>query len=746
MIVHTRSRDPAPPIPSLLSRARNPVRPTAVQRRLASSMVWAAVAVAMSGCGGGGASGGSTVLTPAEFETPEYEAQEGLRLINASAIYARGGAGKGVTVGMFDSGASPDHPELTDKYVFTDGLSGVSPTDSEGHGTHVAGIIAAKRDGSGMHGVAYDAEIASFGMEFYDLDFDREIARGTDWMRRKGVYIVNNSWGHTPERLVTAATPDFLESSYPESLTAWRQHVAAGGVQVWSAGNEALSEVEMLGGAPHLFPELEAGWLVVAAVDLNGNKASYAHRCGVAAAWCLTAPGGDDPEPGGAPGSKGVYSTTLGGAYRREIGTSFATPHVSGALAALKSLFPNLSYQQVRDRILVTANDSGIYADESIFGQGLLDLDAASRPVGGTAFALGARDTGAVAATGGARVILPPAAIANYLAGHEILILDNYQRAPFLVPMDTFAGVGGGYLSMRDLDLAVPERSWDDRGETAALTIAGDDYQARGMSNGAWFSGMSHGAGVMKGMAALTGVSLPHGAYRMAEDALGVTLGFASEMGEFYTSAAMNRTADRTSDNGFGMTGWSPQTVWTASFVPNGAIQTFGASVASRLKRPMGWAGAGALELSGDSFELAYGRNLAAGRTWRLGVASRFAYLATETGPLVRFDDALHLATELDLSLGIGRNTTLGVRLGMERPVAGGTGRIRAANGIDESGRIEYDDILLSGSDFLALDRIGLSIKHAYGPDTTLGVGVAAVQDGFRETEAIAGVRMGVRF
>ena len=400
-----------------------------------------------------------------------------------------------------------------------------------------------------------------------------------------------------------------------------------------------------------------------------------------------------------------------------------AAPHVSGALAALKSLFPNLSYQDSRDRILFTADDSGIYADETIYGQGLLDLDAASRPVGGTGFALGTYDAGAVVSTAGASVNLPSGAISRYLAGRNVLILDNYQRAPFLVPLSVFAGARGGYLSMSDLGLETPERNWDDQGEDVTLAIAGDGFRVHGASNGAWFSGMGHGSRVMEGMAHLVGVPLPHGDYRMADDALGVTLGFVSEIGEAYMSAATGGAADRTTAAGFGIVGWSPETVLAASFVPSGAVESFGASVASELKTPMGWAGAGPLELSGESLELAYSRNLVAGETYRLGVASRLAYLATETSPLVHFDDALLATTELNLSLRLGRGTTLNARLGMERPVTSSRGSIRAATSIDENGRIAYDDISIDGADLLSFDKAGLSVGYAYGPNMSFGAG-----------------------
>ena len=99
-------------------------------------------------------------------------------------------------------------------------------------------------------------------------------------------------------------------------------------------------------------------------------------------------------------------------------GTSIAAPYVTASLAALKSMFPNLSYQDVRARILATADRTGRYADAANYGRGRLDLDAASRPEGGTRFALGALDTGAVASTAGAyRMSREAAGVALGFAG-----------------------------------------------------------------------------------------------------------------------------------------------------------------------------------------------------------------------------------------------------------------------------------------------------------------------------------------
>ena len=117
--------------------------------------------------GGGGGGGGGTPLPPAppppspgDFETAEYDAQAGLALINASDAYARGLTGAAIIIGLLDSGLDVTHPEFEGRIApggFNVAANNDDVSDPIGHGTHVGGIIAANRDGNGMHGVAYDA-------------------------------------------------------------------------------------------------------------------------------------------------------------------------------------------------------------------------------------------------------------------------------------------------------------------------------------------------------------------------------------------------------------------------------------------------------------------------------------------------------------------------------------------------------------------------------------------------------------
>ena len=707
------------------------------------------VMLVLAGCGGKGSIQPGGRPAASDWETEEYQAQGGLDLIKASSMYARGGTGKGVTVGLLDTGATPDHPDLAGKYVVVDSFEGVDPMDTNpefgGHGTHVAGIIAARKDDSGMHGIAYEARLASYALEFDENDdvVDFELGKATDELREFGVRIVNNSWQkvdvnhHHISITITEVNRREMDAYFPHGLPAYRRYVEAGGVQVWGAGNSALPEVSFHAGLPHLVPDLEKGWLAVTSVGLDGDLAGYSQRCGVAAAWCIAAPGGNRRE------DIGIVSTVPWG-YDSSEGTSVAAPHVSGALAALKSMFPNLGFQDIRDRILFTADRTGIYAEPSTYGQGLLDLDAASRPVGGTLFSLGGRDDGPVVTTQDARLSLPAGAVPTHLAGEEILVFDQYQRAPFPVPISHYAGAGRRDLSMRDLEFIAPRRTLSDEHEASVTAIAGQGFHVSGTSHGPWVLGAGVGARLMEGFASLAGSPLPHGKFRMAPNALGMAVGFATEAREFHASAVTN--PEEAVGSGFGVMGWSPRSVLTASLVGARASYALGASFASGLKKPSGLEGTGAFELSGDSVDFGVRRNLFVGEAVRIGVEKRFTHLAPNGGALVALDNALLATAELDLSIRLTPRATLDARLSLERPIESGEARIRTARSVDEAGRIAYDDIVIDQGDLLEFERVGVGMSYRGGPDSVYGVGVMAVRDGFRRTQAIAGVRAKLRF
>ena len=366
-----------------------------------------------------------------EYEDTEYNvrySQAGtdatdthLDRINAAAAYARGATGAGETIVIYDTGFLKTHQEFagTDKITetFPDTYRPKGPELF--HGTAVAGVAAANRNGKGMHGVAFEAALSvvpvvvntrisprtvlytPVPLAKFDARNDGEIADtvGYPVMFEVGGVILNYSFGY-----------DGAISQYDAALVREKLSLTAAAlaqadtdnaskkIVVWAAGNAGTQIVdrdgnlettddqtravfdspELMAGLGVVFTELQSHVLAVVALDQDGMIADYSNRCGLAKNFCLAAPGSDIYVP----------SHTSNTDYIPRDGTSFAAPIVSGSLALLRHFFRNAdgSYQlgntELVTRLLFTANRQGIYADSDIYGAGLIDLDAATRPAG----------------------------------------------------------------------------------------------------------------------------------------------------------------------------------------------------------------------------------------------------------------------------------------------------------------------------------------------------------------------------
>ena len=429
-----------------------------------------------------------------DFETEEYTGMGALDMINASSAYARGATGEGVSVGVIDSGVYEEHIEFSrgsgDKveYAGSDYSTG-SPRsdDAVTHGTMVAGVIAANRDnnnftsGFKMHGVAFEADIIAYEIplgsgggpyqpiDVGDINFstDNYFANRFTTMANQAD-IINMSFGFSG--VITSYSATEIESAFSLSIDALRQLNKSRGnrsIFVIAAGNAwndedefgnpvDASSPELLPGLPYLFPELKDHVLAVAAVDSSGEIAFYSNHCGAAADFCLAAPGGGDANNDGTfdsdeiiwgptpPPADGEPNSDY---YAGTLGTSLAAPLVSGSLALLKQLFPTVGNHELVNRLLVTANKTGIYSDSSIYGQGLLDLDSATRPVGSTAVAAGADlDSGLVALSDSSISTFGGAlgnSLQTALSSHSMAVFDELGF-PFIQSASALIGNIGG--------------------------------------------------------------------------------------------------------------------------------------------------------------------------------------------------------------------------------------------------------------------------------------------------------------
>ena len=154
-----------------------------------------------------------------------------------------------------------------------------------------------------------------------------------------------------------------------------------GKILVWAAGNSGLSNPSPQANAVVHSSELQGLSVTVVAINATNGDGSGAkdgkiwsssNRCGTAADYCIAAPGADITYVGRENGQTFYIGS----------GTSMAAPLVSGGLAIIKQEFSSLTNAQVVSRLFTTALDTGEYSQSSIYGHGLMNLNAATAAVG----------------------------------------------------------------------------------------------------------------------------------------------------------------------------------------------------------------------------------------------------------------------------------------------------------------------------------------------------------------------------
>ena len=376
----------------------------------------------------------------------EYNYQSMLSSINPLSLNDYGYDGTGINVAVVDSGIDASHPEFDGKtiqgYDFASSATGYG-ADENGHGTHVASIIAGERDAVGMRGVAYDANLFDYktdndgdgGLEA--ISGDASIAAIYNRHVTDNIRVSNNSWGGSTA--VTALSAAWAAANRPLTIAALKAAQANGTLIVFAAGNNGRTQPDSVGAFAYYDADLKDAWLVVAAVDSNLKETYYTNRCGVAYDFCVTAPGGGD-----AQSTDGILAAEANtGGYTRLSGTSMATPHVSGLAAALMEKFPTLTPAQIATRIKTTASlasltgyngetlaANGEATMQAIFGYGLINATAASSSIGSLVFPAGSNTVNGTL-SGSSSLALPAA-----ISGH---VTDTILKDTFIV-FDTFDG------------------------------------------------------------------------------------------------------------------------------------------------------------------------------------------------------------------------------------------------------------------------------------------------------------------
>ena len=275
-------------------------------------------------------------LVDADIDAPEGWLAAGLERFPTTG---------GVRVGVIDTGIDQTHPDLSGQTVacarFQDMLQIEQCADDNGHGTHVAGTIAAKaNNGIGVAGVAFNADLVickALGGPL-GTGSTADVANCINWVASQGARVISMSLGGGASTTLQQAVAN-----------AWNN--GNGAVIVAAAGND--------GDATLNYPAAYAEVVSVAATDSSDARASFSNAN---ADVEIAAPGVN------------VLSTVRGGGYATLSGTSMATPHVSAVAGVLRQLFPSDSAAAIRNRLDAAVNDLGPAGRDTSFGFGRVNL------------------------------------------------------------------------------------------------------------------------------------------------------------------------------------------------------------------------------------------------------------------------------------------------------------------------------------------------------------------------------------
>ncbi|WP_366346934.1 S8 family serine peptidase [Paenibacillus amylolyticus] len=289
-------------------------------------------------------------VTEVEDKSVKESAQTipwGIHSSGAYMLQSKKGTGDHVVkVAVFDTGVV-DHQDLNIAGGVSFDESSTSYTDDKGHGTHIAGTIAAIDNGVGVVGISPSTEL--FAVKVIDgtgNGYTSSVIQGIEWAINNNINIINMSF----------VSSQYSEALHEEILRAKE----AGIIIVAAAGNSGLGEDTIK--YPAKYPEVVA----VGAVDYSHHRADFSST---GSELDLVAPG------------FGIISTTMDGAYGVSSGTSNAAAHVTGAASLLWSHNPSWTGEEVVQRLYETVTP---LEDTHETGRGLVNVAKAANVIEGS--------------------------------------------------------------------------------------------------------------------------------------------------------------------------------------------------------------------------------------------------------------------------------------------------------------------------------------------------------------------------
>ena len=347
--------------------------------------------------------------TTATATDPGEAQQWDMQMIKADQAHQVTDGNRNVLVGVLDSGIDPDHPDLAANIDVADSVNctdagrpdlsaaGWYPTTID-HGTHVAGTIAAARNGIGITGVAPNVRLASVKV-VNDAGFiyPEYAVCGFVWAGTHHMDVTNNSYYVDPFQFYCEDQPDqYAAKEAVRRAVAWSTgqgvvHAAAAGNAAYDLANKTTDTTspddstpvnrQINAGCQDIPTELD-GVVTVASTQrfpantMDSRLSSFSNR-------------GLGIIDVAAPGSSILSTVVKDNGYGLKSGTSMATPHVAGVLALMKSVHPHWTPAEMVGALRAQADDKacgtttagapcvGTPENNSYFGEGVVDaLDA----------------------------------------------------------------------------------------------------------------------------------------------------------------------------------------------------------------------------------------------------------------------------------------------------------------------------------------------------------------------------------
>jgi len=405
--------------------------------------------------------------------------------INSAAAWARGWTGKGSTIMIMDTGVDVNNVAFAGKIKYQYDRTGTGIQDKVGHGSSVAGIALGARNGVTPTGVAFDANLAVAKLSDSKSLVASDAIKALAWAADKSDIVVANLSANTNYSAGYQASVQKLASGVFASKDSvyggskyynledpkqWAQALTSRIAITVSAGNQALPYVQN----PATFAAatddsgkllLNGQMLVVGNWNVQGNRVEGAQAgtvCkNVSGTTCLDkykvsdfyilAPGmlvnSAAPVAGSTTGTKALS------------GSSQAAASAAGAIAVINQLWPYMTASNQVQLLLKTANKNLPGYTAEVMGQGLLDLDKATQPVGNLGIALNGRTSSTAPLSGGISLSKTSPLTAATLS--SISAVDGMQRD---FKVDLSGSLASNTLSASPLMLdADPGQSWSAR-------------------------------------------------------------------------------------------------------------------------------------------------------------------------------------------------------------------------------------------------------------------------------------------